>query len=80
MGLSSILIIKDKKILISLPKHLELINAANNKIKELGIKFEPGILGLNYKKTDHKGSVFSCLLGDKDSNLDSQDQNLESYH
>ena len=50
MGLSSNLLIKDKKIDISLPKHLELINNANNQIRELGIKFEPGSLVFNNKK------------------------------
>jgi DNA invertase Pin-like site-specific DNA recombinase len=51
LGLSTNLLIKDKKILISLPKHLELICSANSKIRELGIKTEPEFLGLDKEKT-----------------------------
>lgn len=35
--------------------------------------------GLQNKTTPYGAALF-LLLGDKDSNLDSQDQNLESYH
>ncbi len=61
MGLSSNLLIKDKKVSISLPKHLELINTANQKIQELGIKFEPRFFGLDNKKTSSPEPVFSFL-------------------
>ena len=79
IGLSSNLIIKDKKVLISLPKHLELIESGNNKIKELKIKFEPTFTPINKERTGFLQPVRSTLLGDRDSNPNSQDQNLESY-
>jgi len=67
LGLSSNLLIKDKKVIISLPKHLELINNSNNKIKELGIKFEPEVSGSDNKKTSSLKPVFSCMLAWRDS-------------
>ena len=63
LGLSSNLLIKDQKVLISLPKHLELINSSNNKIRELGIKFEPRIFGSDNKKTSSLEPAFSSMLG-----------------
>ena len=36
--------------------------------------------GSEYKKTGTLVPAHPCLLGDRDSNPDSQDQNLESYH
>ncbi len=80
LGFGSNLLIKDRKIIVSLPKHLELVRKANSKISELGIKFEPGIFGSDNKKTDSLEPVFSLMLGDRDSNSDKQDQNLLSYH
>ena len=70
LGFGSNLLIKDRKIIVSLPKHLELVRKANSKISELGIKFEPGIFGSDNKKTDSLEPVFSLMLGDKDLNLD----------
>ena len=41
--------------------------------------FGPVKFGQDYEKTGLLQPVSSSMLGDKDSNLDSQDQNLESY-
>jgi hypothetical protein len=79
LGLSSNLLIKDKKVMISLPKHLELINTTNNQIKELGIKFEPAFLGSDNKKTSPLEPVFSSMLRDLDSNQDKWLQRPWSY-
>ena len=79
-GLGSNREINDKKVHICLFKWLlpiyENAEIYNAKLARL----EPEKIGLDYRKSDALASLRLSWLGDKDSNLDSQDQNLESYH
>lgn len=70
----------NKKIRISLHKWLLLIyeNAEiyNTKLARL----EPSKFGLDYTKNEALNELRLSWLGDRDSNPDTQDQNLVSYH
>lgn len=67
-GLGSNLLIKDKNIILSLPKHLELIKNSNSELQELNVKFEPENFSEDNKKTDALTPAFSSMLPGWDSN------------
>ena len=72
--------IKDKKVLISLYKwYMPIYENAKTFNAKLD-RLEPMNSHLDYNKSDALASLRLSWLGDRDSNPDSQDQNLESYH
>lgn len=80
VDLGSNRIIKDKKVLIKLNKwYLPIYENAETYNRKLA-RLEPTIPCLDYNKSDALASLRLAWLGDRDSNPDSQDQNLKSYH
>ncbi|MCD4693814.1 recombinase family protein [bacterium] len=67
-GLGSNLLLKDGKLLISLPPHLEIIKNANNDFREINGKFEPRILRSDKTKTGVLTPACSSLHGMRESN------------
>jgi site-specific DNA recombinase len=68
LGLGANLIIMDKKVFVSLPKHLELIKKANEAIKSDIPWCEPKDLRLDKEKTGSLEPVISKMLPGSDSN------------
>lgn len=59
LGFGSKLIVKDRKIIFDLPKHLEVIDAVNNLVKDKMIKFETDDFSIN--KTKNRALDPACM-------------------
>jgi site-specific DNA recombinase len=68
IGLGSNLTIKDKKVLISLPKYLQIINDSNHSLGVITSALEPKNLSLEYIKTGSKEPAFTSMHGMRESN------------
>ncbi len=68
LGLGANLTVRDKKLLISLPPHLEAIRKAHKLIINVNLRCETVNIDLDYKKTGHLEPVFSKMLPGSDSN------------
>lgn len=69
LGLGSNLTLRDKKVLILLPKHLETIKNSNSYLMVKKVEFEPIKIGLGYTKTASNMDGFCAKLWGQDSNL-----------
>ncbi|OGF26930.1 hypothetical protein A2331_04080 [Candidatus Falkowbacteria bacterium RIFOXYB2_FULL_34_18] len=61
MGLGSNLTIKDKKVLISLPKYLEIVKDSNHSMNVITATFEPTNLRLDNIKTSSLEPAFTSM-------------------
>lgn len=69
--------IKERKLAINYTFAFDFLQ---NWMPAVNKTFEPAKLGLTKTKNTSEKEMCSVWLGDRDSNPDSQDQNLESYH
>ena len=60
--------LKDKKLLILLPKHFEVIQKSNHRLRTLNNPIEPKNFSQDYKKTGVNTPAISCLHGWRESN------------
>ncbi|MFA6184497.1 MAG: recombinase family protein [Parcubacteria group bacterium] len=66
LGFGSNLLIKDGELIVSLPKHLELIKNSNSRLQEIGVKLEPKNFGERNEKTGFVSPVFSTMHAYRD--------------
>ena len=69
-ALGSNLKLKDKKLLILLPKHFEIVQRTNFEIKKLNVPLEPKNNGEYYRKTGSLEPAIPYMLGGRESNPD----------